>query len=322
MTAVTVSVGARLHFGFTNLSLAHERLYGSLGVALERPRVTVTARPAETVACSYDPARPAVARIVDLLDVPGASVSVEETLPRHVGLGSGTQTALATLSAVARAYDRDPAVRERAPALDRGGRSGVGVATFERGGFVLDGGHPTAAFTPTRPDRGEWSVPPITSQRSIPDHWRFLLVIPDVSPGTSGDAEDTSMRATVERADPGIADRIAGVVVRRVLPALADGDATGFGAAVDEVGRLNGEWYADEQGGVYRASIGAVVRALRDADAVAGAGQSSWGPTVYGVTTAAEAGAARRAGQRALDAAGVDGRVSVVRPRNAGATVE
>ncbi|ERH14109.1 MAG: hypothetical protein J07HB67_00071 [halophilic archaeon J07HB67] len=32
--AVRVTTGGRLHFGFGNLSLAHERLYGACGVAV------------------------------------------------------------------------------------------------------------------------------------------------------------------------------------------------------------------------------------------------------------------------------------------------
>jgi len=40
-----VSAGARLHFGFCNLSLSHERLYGALGLGLAEPRVVVDAEP-------------------------------------------------------------------------------------------------------------------------------------------------------------------------------------------------------------------------------------------------------------------------------------
>jgi len=214
-----------------------------------------------------------------------------------------------------------PRVRERAPALGRGGRSGVGVATFEAGGFVLDAGHPTARFTTDRPADGEWTVPPVAARHAVPDDWRFLLVRPDADPGRSGDAEDDAMRTAVERAEPGLADRIGGIVTRRVLPAIATGNAERFGAAVAEIGRLNGAWYADEQGGVYRPPVGDVVASLSDAAAVFGAGQSSWGPTVYGITDAANATAAASAGERALDEAGVDGSVSVVEAANGGARV-
>ncbi|MFD1514731.1 beta-ribofuranosylaminobenzene 5'-phosphate synthase family protein [Halomarina rubra] len=316
---VRVETGARLHVGFTNLSLAHERLYGGVGLALDEPRVVVEATRGDGV--DADPELESTTRAVcECLDVPGARVRLIEGLPRHVGLGSGTQHTLATLAAVAYAYDRDPEVRTLAPALGRGGRSGVGVATFETGGFVVDAGHPTERFTTTPPARGEWSVPPVVSRHPIPEDWRFLLVVPEGT-GKSGQTEDDSMRAVVERADPAIADDLAATLVRGLLPAVATGDRDRFGHAVGEFGRLNGAWYADEQGGVYRPPAGELVAALGDAAAVGGVGQSSWGPTVYGVTDRANADGAREAGQRALDEVGIEGDVRVVAGRNEGATV-
>jgi len=317
---VRVATGARIHAGFQNLSLARQRLYGGVGVALAEPRVVVEAEPADAV--DADPELAASARrAVSLLDVPGARVRLVEGLPRHVGLGSGTQHALAALTAVAAAYDRPPKARERAPALERGGRSGVGVATFEAGGFVADAGHPTERFTTAPPPPGEWTVPPVLARHDVPDDWRFLLVVPE-GRGRHGREEDDSMRAVVEGADPAVADELAGVLLRRVLPAVAAGDRERFGRAVAEFGRLNGAWYADEQGGVYRPPAGELIEALRGVPAVAGVGQSSWGPAVYGVTDRANADAARQAAVDALDAVGVDGEVSVAAPRNEGARVE
>lgn len=318
---VRISAGGRLHFGFTNLSLAHDRLYGSLGVALDEPRVTVTAEPADTLACDHKIARRHARVVLDLLDLPGARVRVESELPRHVGLGSGTQFALATLTAISTAYDHEPAIRERAPQLGRGGRSGVGVAAFETGGLVLDAGHPAERFTTERPPRGEWAVPSITTRHAVPDDWRFVVVLPDLPSGRNGEDEDASMRNVVERADPGIADRIAGTVLRRALPAVADGDHVAFGRAVEEIGRLNGRWYADAQGGVYRPPVGAIVDELGDSQAVTGVGQSSWGPAVYGVTTAEYADEAVSAAREALAGLTVDGDVQVVEAANTGATV-
>ncbi|WP_256297048.1 beta-ribofuranosylaminobenzene 5'-phosphate synthase family protein [Haloarchaeobius salinus] len=318
----TVGVGARLHFGFQNLSLAHARLYGGLGVALAEPRVRVTAERADGVDCPDGTVRGYVERATELLDVPGATVSVEETLPRHVGLGSGTQLALATLVAVAHAHDREPRLREHAPDLGRGGRSGVGVAAFEDGGFVVDGGHPTARFTTEPPAEGEWTVPPVVARHDLPAEWRFVLAIPDTARGRNGDREEASMRAVVERAEPGIADEVAGVVNRRLLPAAAEGRLDDFGDAVAEVGRLNGAWYVDEQGGVFRPPVGTVVDELAGDPAVTGVGQSSWGPTVYGLTDVDRQEAAVAAAEDALRAADVDGEVLVVGAASRGALVE
>ncbi|GGL25644.1 beta-ribofuranosylaminobenzene 5'-phosphate synthase [Halarchaeum grantii] len=318
---VRVSAGARLHFGFCNLSLATDRLYGSLGVALDDPRVVVDADPADAVRCEDAAAREAAERACDVLGVDGAAVAVRDSLPRHVGFGSGTQLALAVYAAVARAHDRDPRVREHAPALGRGGRSGVGVAAFESGGFVLDAGHPTERFTTERPPDGSWTVPGVSARHRIPDSWRFVLAVPDVEPGKSGADEDASMRDVVERADSSVADRIAGVVLRRVLPGVVDGDLAAFGDGIAEVGRLNGRWYADEQGGVYRPPAGALVETLREHAAVAGAGQSSWGPAVYALTDAAHATEVRAAASDALGEAGTGGDVRVVRAASDGARV-
>ncbi|RLM37135.1 beta-ribofuranosylaminobenzene 5'-phosphate synthase family protein [Haloarcula sp. Atlit-120R] len=317
----TVTTAARLHFGFQNLSLAHERLYGGVGLALDEPRLTVEASRAETVRCDDPATEPYVRRVVDALDVPGAAVAVDERFPRHVGLGSGTQLSLATLIAVVRAYDRTADARTYAPQLGRGGRSGVGVAAFESGGFVVDGGHPTERFTAEPPAEGDWDVPPVLARHDVPAHWRFVIVVPDTDPGQSGSAEDQSMRQAVERADPGIADEISTLLTRRVLPAIATRDHSDFGQAAARLGRLNGAWYADEQGGVYRPPAGELVDSLSSAPVISGAGQSSWGPTVWGLTTAAHQSEAREAGVLALDEAGVEGTVTVVAPRNTGASL-
>ncbi len=316
-----VTVGARLHFGFQNLSLAHERLYGGIGVGLSEPSLSVSADRAETLSAEDTLAERYARRSLRALDLPGATVSVERRLPRHVGLGSGTQLALAVHAAVAAAYGREVGVREAAPALGRGGRSGVGVATFESGGFVTDVGHPTTRFTSTPPGEGDWRVPPVLARHDVPERWRFLLVIP-AGRGEHGESEDESMRSVVERASPGIGEEIAGILTRRLLPAIAEGDLGTFGRAVSAIGRLNGAWYADEQGGVYRPPVGEVVRSLEGSRSVECAGQSSWGPCVYAVTDADRAEAARAVGEEALGSVGVEGRVRVVGARNEGATIE
>jgi beta-ribofuranosylaminobenzene 5'-phosphate synthase len=319
---VTVETGARLHFGFQNLSLAHQRLYGGVGVGLSEPGITVDVERAATVECVDEAVEPYLETVVEELGVAGAQVTVRERFARHTGLGSGTQLALACLAGVAEAYDLQTRPRERAPALGRGGRSGVGVATFERGGFVVDVGHPTARFTTEPPGRGSWDVPPVLGRWTLPEDWRFVLVTPaGETRGPSGEGEDRRMRTAVEHADPGIADDVATLLTRKLLPAVVTDNRAEFGRAIARLGRLNGAWYADEQGGVYRPPAGDLVATLSDSDAVTGAGQSSWGPTVYGLTSVDDADRAAAAAERALDAAGLDGRVRVVAPRDSGATV-
>ncbi|MFC6963907.1 beta-ribofuranosylaminobenzene 5'-phosphate synthase family protein [Halocatena marina] len=314
---VRVCTGARLHIGFQNLSLARERLYGGVGVALTEPRVVVEAERADDL--SADPMiRASAQRAVSLLDVPGAKVRLLESLPRHVGLGSGTQHALATFAAIARAYDSTATVREYAPALGRGGRSGIGVATFESGGFVVDAGHPTDRFTTAPPATGEWTVPPVVARHAVPDEWRFVVVVPADITGEHGEREDEQIRSVVERADPSISDELAVVLTHQLLPAVVEERLEPFGRAIETLGRLNGAWYADEQGGVYRPPAGELIERLRESSAIMGTGQSSWGPAVYGVTDKDHIESARATARDALDALDIDGTVHVSTPRNHG----
>ena len=321
MTTARVSAGARLHVGFQNLSLARRRLYGGIGFGIAKPRVTVTAEPVSGVETDDPLARTYASRAVDALEVPGVAITVEERLPRHVGLGSGTQLALSILAATARAHGRDVSVRELAPAMGRGGRSGVGVGTFEDGGFVVDAGHPTGRFTTEPPSEGDWSVPPVVARHDLPVDWRFLVVVPDADPGRSGDDEDASMRAVVERAYPAVADEIAGVVTRKLLPAVAEGRLEAFGEAIGEIGRKNGTWYTDAQGGVFRPPAGDLVERLAACPVCTVVGQSSWGPAVYAVTDRGHADEAASAARDALADNGYEGRIVLAKPDPDGADV-
>ncbi|MFC7073110.1 beta-ribofuranosylaminobenzene 5'-phosphate synthase family protein [Halovenus rubra] len=315
---VTVETGARLHFGFQNLSLAYDRLYGGIGVGLDEPALRIETTAAQEVRCADSELRSYVETAVDVLDVPGIAITVKERFGRHIGLGSGTQIALACLVGIADTYDLSIDPRQTAPRLGRGGRSGVGVATFEDGGFIIDSGHRSTKFTTDPPNPGNWSVPEPIVQQPLPADWRFLVVTPETSPGNSGEAETSSMEATVESANPGIADDIAAVLTRSLLPSIAEQNIQQFGEALERIGRLNGAWYADEQGGVYRPPVGTLIEELCKSRTVFGAGQSSWGPTVYGVTNKAQAQEAKDAGETAVKSSGLDGRVSIHTPSTDG----
>ena len=112
---------------------------------------------------------------------------------------------------------------------------------------------------------------------------------------------------------------IAQLVLTSLLPALVERDLDEFGAALTDVQRLVGDAFADVQGGRFHPRAAALVEALLHAGA-AGAGQSSWGPAVYGVVGSESAGreiASRM--ERVLDGAGS---VELVGFDNRGARVE
>lgn len=318
--AVTVETGARLHLGFRTLSPEATRVFGGLGIGLERPTVAVRATAADGVTCGHERVEGFAHRTADLLAIDGAEVVVERALPRHVGFGSGTQFALATYAAIALSAGRPPTPRRHAPALGRGYRSGVGVATFEHGGFVIDAGHPPAHLAAPPSEDGTWEIPPVEIRRDIPPSWRFLLVLPDAARGAHGRAEQAGIEDAVAAASAETAEAVERQLEDHLLPALADRDIEGFGRSLTRIDAINGDWFAAAQGARHRPPAGAIIEHLRERDIVHGVGQSSWGPLVYGLTTADHAREARRHGRVALDEIGCAGRVWVVRARNRGAS--
>ena len=88
-------------------------------------------------------------RLLDDYDPPvSAALEVQQAIPEHVGLGSGTQLALAVGRAFSALFELPVSVAALAARLDRGARSGIGIGAFEQGGFVLDGGRGAAGGYP------------------------------------------------------------------------------------------------------------------------------------------------------------------------------
>ena len=115
-----------------------------------------------------------------------------------------------------------------------------------------------------------------------------MVAIPKGSPGLSGEAEDRAFGSLPPAPEQEV-ERVAHLVLMQLLPALADGDLEGFGHALSEIQRITGGWYAPAQGG--RFAPGAAQRLIADLESLGtvGVGQSSWGPTVYGLVGSADA---------------------------------
>ena len=276
-----VQAGARLHLGFLDLNGACGRRYGSIGVALERPQCTVEATLAPPGAGTA-PGEP-VEAILDRLGLADGSVAVQlvEAIPAHAGFGAGTQLALAVALAAVRAVGRPASIRELARQLGRGQRSGIGVATFEHGGLVIDAGQQThdEGATPAREPLGP-EPPPVIFQHPLPDDWHFVLATPRAMPGLSGPSEQRAFQDLPPMAADRVG-RICRITLMQVAPAVLTQDIRTFGAAITEIQEVVGEYFAPYQGGRFASPTGCEVTEFAMARGAHGGGQSSWGPTVF-----------------------------------------
>jgi beta-ribofuranosylaminobenzene 5'-phosphate synthase len=282
--SVFVRAGARLHFGVLDLRGALGRRFGGLGAGIPSPSLMLEAARADDGVVAEGPDADRAAEFArrflafHRLDG-GVRVIVRQQIPPHVGLGSGTQLGLSVARALAELYGLPADPAGLAGAVSRGQRSAIGTWAFALGGFIVEGGR--------RP--GESGVAPLIGRYEMPTHWRCVVAVPPGSPGLSGEAE----AAAFEQLPSPPADeveRVSHLVLMQLLPALVEGDLAGFGGALSQVQRITGAWFAPQQGGVFAPGLGeALIRRMADWG-VAGVGQSSWGPAVYGLVEGAEAG--------------------------------
>jgi beta-RFAP synthase len=280
--SVSVTVPARLHLGFLDLHGGLGRRFGSIGLAISRLRTRLTIRPAPHP-CVSGPESDRVRAHVDtmrrLLALDAAyEVTIDEAVPSHAGLGSGTHLALAVAAAIRRLHQLPLDLRGDAVRLGRGARSGVGIGLFDRGGLVVDGGRASTA-----------GPAPIISHMPFPDRWRAIVVLDPLRQGVHG-ADENAAFAGLQPASEADAAQLCRLLVMKLLPAVAECDLPAFGAAIKEMQSRLGDYFAPAQGG--RRFISPDVADALDlfeSEGAVGIGQSSWGPTGYAFTSSPEA---------------------------------
>ncbi|HWE07845.1 MAG TPA: beta-ribofuranosylaminobenzene 5'-phosphate synthase family protein [Solirubrobacteraceae bacterium] len=315
MTEIVVTAPARLHFGMLDPAGLGVRRFGGFGVGIEAPRVIVEvgrrrdrSRAAVVAFGSQaDRATDFARRARDAFGLRyGVEVNVREAIPPHSGLGSGTKLGLAIARGFAELAGVSPGPEELAKVSGRGARSSVGCWTFTGPGLVVEAGV-----------REDECISPLLARYPMPDRWRCVLALPRGVEGLSGDAEERFFGRLREPA--GVEAHVSRMLLTALLPGLLTADIDEFGAGLSEVQREVGSMFAAQQGGVFHPRAAPLVDALLGLG-VGAVGQSSWGPTVYGIVDGPERAADVADRLRVEAGAGTD--VSVADFDRRGARVE
>jgi beta-ribofuranosylaminobenzene 5'-phosphate synthase len=282
---VRIEAPARLHFGMLDLGGSLGRRFGGIGAGIFDPSLVLEVERAERVEAEGAEANRAAEFAQRYLASQGirggAKIVIHRAIPGHAGLGSGTQLALAVARGIAELYERPTETATLATAVGRARRSAIGTWLFDGGGFVVEGG---------RYENGP-RIAPLLTRLAIPESWRCVVAIPGSAAGVSGESE---LQAFRELPAPPLAEveRVAHLLIMLLLPALVDGDLQAFGRAITEIQLINGSWFAPAQGGPFASAASTELINEMSEWGAAGVGQSSWGPTVYGIvdgeTAAAE----------------------------------
>jgi beta-ribofuranosylaminobenzene 5'-phosphate synthase len=299
-TSIFVQAPARLHFGVLDLRGRLGRCFGGLGAAIPNPSLLLEARPSARVSAEGPDAERASEFANRFLAFHrlsgGVHLVLHRTIPDHAGLGSGTQLGLSVGRAIAELRGLPPDPVELARATGRGRRSAIGTWAFALGGFIVEGGR----------QPGSDRLAPLLARFAIPESWRYVVAVPSGGRGLSGEAEARAFEQLPSPPDREV-ERVSHLVLMQLLPALVEADLPSFGAALSEIQRVTGAWFAAQQGGVF--APGPTARVVADLAewGAAGVGQSSWGPAAYGLVE--NDARAEALADRARQALGSTGRV-------------
>ncbi len=320
---VRVRSWARLHLGFYNIKSKYVA-YGSLGVAVERPNVTVrvfshNAPEVVTRACSE--VCDVVREVVNKLGRPPARVIIDEFIPRRVGLGSTTQLALSVGVGISKLLGLRYNVRRLALLLGRGRVSGVGIAVFEKGGFIVDSGRLVEGDRISEPKTLD-DLPHIIFRSPLPKNWYFVVIVPKGVRGLS-EREEREYLDVLADVPEDIQSELRKLLLNYIIPAVIWRNAEVFGRAVTKLQELVGRYFSKYQGGVFCCDeTEYAVKALLRSGAL-GAGQSSWGPAAYGLVEGArKAESVAEKVAEFMERRGYEAKYYLVRAANRGAVVE
>jgi len=308
--AVEVRTPARLHLGMMSFGMPDVRAFGGVGVMIDRPGVHVRLqRAARFEARGLHGERAirfaqACAQAWNIAEA-GCSIEVLAAPRSHVGLGSGTQLALAVAAGVRHLFR--PSAAEEAPSgvphpaqerpqpadhdwlldtsdvlalarlVGRGRRSCVGVYGFSRGGLIVEAGRLVAAAGAEDDATREFS--PMVARVRLPSAWRCVVIVGRDAVGLHGDAEKASF-ARLPPVAPEVTAELARIALLELLPAAVEAKFPAFAQAVHRYGRMAGLPFEPESRRLPHAEATARLLELLAELGFPGSAQSSWGPAV------------------------------------------
>ncbi|MBC7114987.1 MAG: beta-ribofuranosylaminobenzene 5'-phosphate synthase [Archaeoglobi archaeon] len=277
---------SRIHITLIDMNGASGRVDGGVGIALDHPSVVLRAEKSDRVEIKApEEEKERIAQFCRPFFDKNLTAKIEliESIPQHVGLGSGTQVALSSAHAINLLYGLNLSIRELAEIVGRGGTSGIGVAAFERGGLIVDGGHSRAvksSFLPSSASRVP--PPPVLVRYEFPEEWQIVLVLPR----GKGLHREMEIKAFESWCPVPLEEvrALSHIILMKLLPSVVERNIEVFGEAINEIQRLG---FKRREVEIQRRETVEIMELLRELGC-SGSGISSFGPLVYGITEKGE----------------------------------
>ncbi|HOJ95425.1 MAG TPA: beta-ribofuranosylaminobenzene 5'-phosphate synthase [Methanospirillum sp.] len=289
-TTIKVITPSRLHIGLLDMNGGGGRVDGGAGITLADPGFIFEISKSDAFSLTSEEREVAhqVQPILDKLimnglSIPPVHIHIQQSIPFHSGLGSGTQAALGIAAGIGAMTEQKLSAEELIALSGRGGTSGIGIRAFFMGGLLVDAGHRFGpgrkkdSFAPSASSSGAGAAP-LVGRYAIPEDWHFILAIPDGFAEIHGQLEyDMFQRfCPVPQSE---VQALSHILLMKLIPSVIEEDLEQFGEAINEFQNYG---FKKCEISLQPPVIMDTMDAMRDAGA-AGAGMSSFGPVVYGV---------------------------------------
>lgn len=284
---VRVTTGSRLHFGFLNLTPNNipywndlngaptlpVRRFGGIGLMIPKPGISVLAEISNSW-CYEGGHGQRVEECALMMQahcqninirLKPCKVIVEKSASHHVGLGTGTQLALAVGKSLLLANGFNMPTKELGLVLGRGNRSAIGLYGFDHGGLIVEGGK-------TKEDK----ISPLVSNLPWPSDWQIELHYESETPGVHGVEEVNAFKEIMNASkDNELLSANSRNALLGILPAIVSKDLEAVRKFIFDMNMRTGRMFEPFE---EKENLGS--KGLFDY-----CGQSSWGPVKFQIKT-------------------------------------
>lgn len=333
MVKIRVTTPCRIHLSLIDENGYTGRVDGGIGLMLDRPNVifeaTNHAEEFKIEAHKYyresiEVINEQASKIFKAFNINNKNFhfNLKRYFPSHVGLGSKTQLSLAIAVAITKLKNiSDISLKDLTRLVNRGGTSGIGWRGFEKGGFIVDAGHEFGkgkekeTFLPSSASKG--ANPALTILRyPIPEHWRFVLVIPNVKKGAYGDEEISIFQSHAPIPKEEV-NEVSHQILMKIVPGIIKNDLECFGEGLKRIQNIG---FKKVEISLQHEIVKKTLTFFEDYG-VKAFGMSSFGPSVIGIVESDdEANNLLKSIQLHLN--GNVGHIYLCKPNNYGAKIE
>lgn len=290
-----IKTPSRIHMTLIDLNGSYRRYDGGIGLTINKPNFTLKCDTTENKEITIDfnnnikndeiknqcisKIRKSAEKIITHFQLEtGYHFDVKEAFLPHTGLGSGTQISLATAKLICEYNDIPITGVEMGKILQRGGTSGIGVYSFEKGGFIIDGGHSINEKNEFLPSSASKASPPILIGRyEFPENWDILIAFTK-SNNVMGKKEVNIFQeyCPVPKRD---VEKLSHLIFMNLVPFLLEKNIKSFGDSINKIQNLG---FKKIEVSLQQEKIRILINKMREFGAY-GVGMSSFGPAVYGI---------------------------------------